>query len=334
MQSRRKLIIVVVAAILALLLIGAVALLVRGFLQLREVDKNLQGASDTLTSLYSQNPFPSGGNLRLERENIKMISDELAHLQLALGQGQVDPTAQSPAKCITQFWETRNALLARAGNNVKVEKTFDFGFGRHMKGDLPSIQDVPRITQQLRIVETLCGILYASRITALGALARQEFEAGAATPAAPAPARGRMPSAVAAKEGSEITVKNSVDATAGVIPPGQLYGKWRFAIQFTARESALLKVLNGFASSSLFIVVTRMEIKGDDKVFDRKEAEALAAKSGEAPEGTVPKETIKSRDARVVCGRDALLTVKVELEVYQFAKPQGLQPGNKPEEGR
>lgn len=334
MQSRRKLIIVVVASILALLLIGAVTLLVRGFLQLREVDGGLQGASDTLTSLYSQNPFPSSVNLRLERENIKTIAGELEHLQLALGAGQIAPVAQTPAKCITQFWETRNALLARAGAMVKVEKTFDFGFGRHMKGDLPSVQDVPRITQQLKIVETLCGILYGAKINALVGLSRQEFESDMASPATSAPARGRTPPAASAKEGSDIVVKNVVDASAGLVPPGQLYGKWRFALQFTAREAALLKVLNDFAGSPLFIVVTRMEIKGDDKVFDRKEAEALATKSSEAPEGAAVKETVKSRDARVVCGRDALLTVKMEVDVYQFAKPQESEPGHKPEEGR
>lgn len=334
MQSRRKILIVVVASLLSLLLIGAVMLLVRGFLQLRDVDRNLQSASDTLTSLYAQNPFPSGGNLRLERENISTVKNELASLQHALGKGQVEPVSQSPAKCITQFWETRNALLAKAGNIVKVEKTFDFGFGRHMKGDLPSIQDVSRITQQLKIVETLCGILYASKIDTLGGLSRQEFEADLAAPPVTAPGRARMPPAVVAKASSEIPVKNFVDATAGVIPSGKLYGKWRFALQFTAREGALTKVLNGLASSPLFIVVTRMEIKGDEKVFDKKEAESLAAKAGEPQDGTAAKEGAKSRDARVVCGRDALLNVKMELEVYQFAKPQGHEPGNRPEGGK
>ena len=329
MQSRRKLVIFIVASVLVLLLAGAATLLVRGFLLLQEVDKNLQSASETLTSLYAQNPFPSGGNLRLERENIKSIGEELFGLQMALGAGQMEPVAQIPAKCITQFWETRNSLLARAGSNVKVEKTFDFGFGKHMKGDLPSIQDVPRLTQQLRIVETLCDILYAARITALSGLYRQEFESES-TPVA-SPARPAPPSAPV-KAGADILLKNTTDASAGLIPQGQLYGRWHFTLQFTARENALMKVLNGLSSSPVFVVVTRMEISGDEKVFDRKEAESLAAKSAEAPDGVAVKETDKPRrDMRVVCGRDALMNVKLELDVYQFAKPQLTESVRKPE---
>lgn len=317
MQSRRKLLIIIVAGILALLLVGAATVMVRGFLQLQEVDQNLQNASETLTTLYSQNPFPSGGNLRLERENIKSIGEELTGLQLAMGAGQVEPVAQSPAKCITQFWETRNSLLARAGTAIKVDKGFDFGFGRHMKGDLPSIQDVPRITQQLKIVETLCDILYAAKISSLTGISRQEFESDAALAVAPG-----KPGPVPVKAGNEMVVKNVVDAMAGIVPLGQLYGRWRFAVQFTARENALLNVLNGLARSPVFIVVSRMEVKGDEKVFDRKEAEAVAAKSAENPEGKDVKDALKPRDARVVCGRDALVNVKLELDVYQFAKPQ------------
>lgn len=326
MQSRRKLLIIIVASILALLLVGAATLLVRGFIQLQEVETNLQSASETLTSLYDQNPFPSGGNLRIERENIKSIGNDLFGLQQALGAGQVEPMAQSPAKCITQFWETRNSLLARAGTAVKVDKAFDFGFGRHMKGDLPSIQDVPRLTQQLKIVETLCDILYASKVSAIAGIFRQEFESDASSVVAAAkPVSVLAP----AKEGSDIILKNTADATAGLIPAGQLYGCWRFVLQFSARESALMKVLNGLSSSPMFVVVTRMEINGDEKVFDRKEAESLASKSSESPGGTGAKEAVKSRDGRIVCGRDALLNVKLELEVYQFLKPQIKAPAKK-----
>jgi len=331
MQSRRKYLIIVVASILALLLVGAVTLLVRGFLQLQEVETNLQSASETLTSLYAQNPFPSSGNLRLERENLKSIGEELQGLQLAMGAGQVEPVAQSPAKCITQFWETRNSLLARAGNTIKVDKAFDFGFGRHMKGDLPSIQDVPRIIQQLKIVETLCSVLYTSKISTLTGFVRQEFESDASLVTVP----GKSASdTVLTKMGSDIVVKNTIDASAGLIPAGKLYGRWRFVLQFSARESALMRVLNGFSSSPLFIVVNRMEIKGDEKVFDRKEAEAVAAKSAEISEGASAKAVVKSRDARVVCGRDALLNVKLELEIYQFEKPQINEPAKKLEGGK
>ncbi|MEI6563366.1 MAG: Amuc_1100 family pilus-like protein [bacterium] len=332
MQARRRILIIIVAVLLSLLLIGAVTLLVFGFLQFSTVEANLSASKSALESLYTQNPFPSGHNLKQERDNIKTIKMELTGLQLAMGAGQVQPAVlQSRAGFITQFWETQKTLLAGAGGITKVNKTFDFGFGRHMNGALPSNDDVPRLTQQLKIVETLCTILYAAKITALTGISRQEFESDPGSgsgmvKSAPAPV-----SAPNSLLSSEIEVRNIRDVAAGTIPAGQSYGRWRFVLQFTARESALMNVMNGLSSSPVFIIVTRMEIKGDEKLFDRREGGAVGAKSVEDPVGAGAKEGPKPRAYRTACGRDTMVNVKLELDVYQFVKPQVDDPGKKPE---
>ncbi|MEI6515601.1 MAG: Amuc_1100 family pilus-like protein, partial [bacterium] len=239
MQSHRKMIVIAVAVVISLLFLGAVALLIRGFIQFHEVETALQASKANLEMLYTQNPFPSSANRKQELENIKDIQQELLDLQSAMGAEQVEPVGQSPAKFITQFFDTKDRrLLVRAiDQNIKLPKGFDFGFGRHMKGDLPAPQDVPRLTQQLKIVEVLCQALYAGNITSLDALSRQEFEVDAVTGAG-----GKV--APAARAG-EIDLKNSVDAGAGLVPEGQFYGRWRFSVQFKARESGLMKILNG-----------------------------------------------------------------------------------------
>lgn len=320
MQSRRKVLIISVAVVLSLLFLGAVALVVRGFIQFSEVETSLAGSKDALESLYVRNPFPSFDNLKLERDNIQTIKQELLDLQSAMGAEQIEPVEQSPARFITQFWETQKSLLAKAGsNNIKVDKNFDFGFGRHMKGDLPAQQDIKRLTQQLKIVEALCNILYTCKISALGGIARQEFEAGATAIVAAKPGAGRS---------AEINLKNIVDPLAGVIPDGKLYGRWHFALSFSGRETAIMNVLNNLANSSVFVVVTSLDVKGDEKLFDHKEVDASASKTTE--EAVPVKDAPKPRDYRVVCGRDALLNVKLELDVYQFAKPQTAEPAKKP----
>jgi hypothetical protein len=320
MQSRRKMIVIALAVVLSLLFLGAVALVVLKFLHFTDAEAVLKENKGRLEFLYGQNPFPSAGNLSVERENIQTIKQEVLDLQSAMGAGQIEPVVQSPARFITQFFDTQRNLLTKAtAAGIAVPKAFDFGFGRHMKGDLPAPQDVPRLTQQLKIVEALCQALYAGNIASLDAFSRQEFEVDAVTSTG-----GKA--APAARAG-EIDLKNSVDATAGLVPEGQLYGRWRFSVQFKGRESGLVKILNGLANNSIFTVVTRLEIKGDEKMFERKDN--VTAK--EAAGAEAEKEGPKTRDYRVVCGRESLLTVKMDVDVLQFSKPQAValekQPG-------
>jgi hypothetical protein len=313
--------VIALALVLGLLFLGSVALVVLKFIHFTDAETVLKEDKKRLEFLYSQNPFPSAANLSLERENIQTIKQEVLDLQLAMGVGQVEPVVQSPARFITQFFDTQRNLLAKAATaGIAVPKAFDFGFGRHMKGDLPAPQDVPRLTQQLKIVETLCQVLYAGNITSLDAVARQEFEVDAVTGAG-----GKTPSAA---RGGEIEMKNSVDPGAGLVPAGQLYGRWRFSVQFKGRESGLMKILNGLANNSIFTVVTRLEVKGDEKVFERKDGAGGAGK--DAAGGETEKEVPKTRDYRVVCGRENLLTIKMDMDVFQFSKPQALGPEKQP----
>ena len=311
--------IVTLAVVLSLLFVGAVAVVVMGFIQYFKVESSLTESKGALERLYGRKPFPSAENLKLERANILAIQQELAGLQAAMGAGQVEPVGQSPAKFVTQFWETRKSLLGRAGSMAKVDKNFDFGFGRHMKGDLPASQDVPRLTQQLKIVEALCNILFTGGITALTGISRQEFEVDAAN----APAKTMM-----GRRDAGMESKNNLDVNAGLIPAGMLYGRWHFVFQFSSREGAVMNVLNGLANSPMFVVVTRFDVKGDESLFARKENEA--AKTVAPEDATAAKDAVKTRDYRVVCGRDAQLNVTLELDVYQFAKSQVVESVNKP----
>lgn len=321
MQSRQKMIVIALAVVLSLLFLGSVALVVLKFIHFTDAERVLKGDKNRLEFLYGQNPFPSAANLHVEKENIQTIRQEVLDLQAAMGSGQIEPVVQSPARFITQFFDTQRNLLSKASAaGIAVPKAFDFGFGRHMKGDLPAPQDVPRLTQQLKIVEALCQALYAGNIISLDALSRQEFEVDAVTGAG-----GKVAPAARARE---IDLKNSVDAGAGLVPQGQLYGRWRFSVQFKARESGLMKILNGLANSSIFMVVTRLEIKGDEKVFERKDGAGAAVK--ETAGGETEKEAPKTRDYRVVCGRENLLTVKMDVDVLQFAKPQTAASAKQP----
>lgn len=321
-------IVVAVAVLFVALFAAAAALLVLGFIDFYKAESALNTSKGQLEFLYGRNPFPADHNLQTERASLETLNKELAGLCAAMSRGQPEAVEQSPAKFVSQFWETRKSLLARAGEaGTKVPETFDFGFGRHMQGELPAAKDVSRLTQQLRIVETLCGILYGARVSELQGLGREEFEedavSGGNTASVPAPTRGRGRAAVA----STPTALNSVNPQAGQVPEGQLFGKWHFVIHFSAKESGALQVLNGLAKTPLFTVVTRMQLVGDNNVAVRNSEAAVkdAEATGELATGKPAKAAaVAARDLRIVSGRDVPVAVVLEVDVYQFAKPAAL----------
>ena len=330
MRSRRKALIIAAVVLFALLFIGVGALLVQWYMAFYSAETALKDTRGRLEFLYGRNPFPSEQNLGIERGNLKTAEKELADLLGAMSRGQVETLEQSPAKFEAQYWEIRGNMLAKAetaGITVVGKNDIDFGFRRPFKGDLPSPKDVSRLTQQLRIVENLVDVLCTARIAELRGIGREEFEVESITGAAGRPSddasTGRHRRAT---ESPGTTVLNTVDAEAGIVPEGQMFGTWHFAFSFTANESALIRVLDGFARNPLFTVVTKMELVGDSKM-SAKAPEATTrpvsgAKGAEAAAIPVPA-TEASRDLRIVCGRDTPVSVKMEVDVFQFAKPAG-----------
>lgn len=324
MQSRRKITIGIVAVFLGILFVVSSVLLWLGFQEFRKEGGRLDASAAELKSLYSHNPFPSVHNVRSERGNLADMEEQLAGLFQALRVGQIESVEQSPPKFSSQFWATHKLLrekALKAGVIIGGQKDFGFGFERHMKGELPLPQDVPRLTQQLRIVEMLCDVLFDARINELKGLGREEFEgeASASGPAQPEPTAGR--SRRGSKAVAVTTSLNCVNRNAGIIPPGALYGTWHFVLKFTAKEKALLDVLNRFARSPAFVVVTDVSLSSPEQGVGRapeKTAEAPPPRRGGAlQEAPVTEET----PGAIVCGHDLPLTVTMELDVYQFAGP-------------
>jgi hypothetical protein len=325
MLSRRKILIVALFVFMGLLFLTAVGLVYRGFVAKHLVGTELDTKWAELDRLYHRNPFSSEQNLKVEQDNLQVLNEEMQSLLAAMGKGQIESVNQSPPKFMAQFWEARSTLKAQAremGVELAGGDEFDFGFGRHMQGNLPAPQDVPRLTQQLKIVQALCGVLYTARIVELKGIGREEFEVDAVSGAAvkPTAPAGRRPQA------GHVSL-NVLGPNAGLIPDGQLFGKWHFTWVFTARESALVSLLNGLARSPVFAVVTRLDVVADDKLFQKAaEPGRVATKTDKRGlEAVVAKEGTPglTRDQRVVCGRSVTpLTVRMELDVYQFVKVQ------------
>jgi len=325
---------VALVTVIVLMLIGAGALLVRGFMEFYQAETRLGAKKAELEALYTRNPFPSAGNLEVERGNLAGLDEQLADLLKEMGRGQIQSEEQSPPKFMAQFWGTHKNMMNRARERgVKVPESFDFGFGKHMSGSLPAPQDVARLTQQLRIVQKLCGVLFESGISEMEGVGRDEFEVDAKVgsgDAAPQPRRSR-------RGGAETVALNTYDSSAGLIPEGSLTGRWRFVFKFTAKEGALLAVLNRLAQEPLFVVVSDLEVEGDSgiKSLSVESAAKAGSAKGESAAGDAAAAAAAAnvpRDLRIVCGRDTPLKARLALEVYQFQVPRPAQAA-KPGEG-
>jgi stress-induced morphogen len=320
MKSRKKMWLAAGAALAVILLAGALLLLYRTWNDWRRTGAQLDASQRELRRLFGMNPFPSQRNIDSEKKNLAALRTELAKLQKALREGEIKPVPQSPSAFNAQFWSVQKDLLAEAkARNVMVPDNYSFGFQRHMEGVFADHQDVPRLTQQLLMVQELCRLLYNAKITELKSIVRQEFEGGDVA----APARGAA------------NADNPVVKDAGLIPEGRLSGQLHFTFRFTARSSALREALNQIARHRMIMAVTRCEIAGEDwhalapraATPEKKEKTTAAPRpiakilgrttpapeaAPEKPEGPLP------RDQRMVCGREVLLDVILDLDVYNF----------------
>ncbi len=316
---RRRVWIGAAAGAVALLCVAAVALLARGWLAYRRAEAGLNGARAELERLYARNPFPSEENVKEEQRKEAALRRELAGLLARLAEGQTPEIEQSPARFMAQFWDTRQSLLnAARERGVSVPEDMAFGFGRYMTGNLPNSPDVMRLTQQLTIMQALVSSLFEARISALTGVGREEFE-GEAAPETAAPVERRRGAAagVAATSASALNTRNP---QAGLIEGDALYGVWRFKIEFTGREAALLEALNRMAEHRLFVVVKTLRLDSSERGLDVGAEGGRAGGRDEAKTAAASADGSVARDERILTGRDLPLSARVELEVYQFRK--------------
>lgn len=337
MQSRRKLIIVLVSVVLGILFVVACVLLALGFKEFRKEEGRLDASRAELQRLYGHDPFPSVHNVRTERANLADMEEQLANLFATLKSGQIESVEQSPPKFSAEFWETRKQLYEKARKDGVIsgggpKDSFGFGFERYMQGAMPLPQDVPRLTQQLQIVETLCKSLFNARITELSGIGREEFEgetSGGGAAAQPEPTAGGR-----TRRGPKVTAVsaslNTVNRAAGIIPSDRSYTAWHFVFRFTAKEKALLDVLNGFARAPVFIVVTDMTLSSPEQGLARQSeagAETTPARRGGSAM-KAPEAPAEGGRTTIVCGHDLPLTVAMGIDVFQFAAPSASSPGS------
>ena len=312
-------------AMFALLAAGGYAL-VRRTAAAREARGQRDAAFTRLVALFQANPFPDAANADRMNSQVQRLGQMRAAMTNTLAQRDVPLPELSPSRFIQDLQTAlRDRLQARApiveGSRV-IPEGFAFGFDRYLGANapMPAEADVPRLAQQLVMVENLVNEVYASQVSALRGIEREVFEA--ATAPEPEAARPR----------------NRARAGASAF-----YRSQRFRMVVEGRQSTIGDLLNRFAAMPMFVVVQDVEMRkqGEDlrppqaaapgapvpgapgtSVFGSPEAARSTDSAGEAAAPAEAPVSDLPPSRRLVSGReiDPLIEARIELDVFNFKK--------------
>jgi hypothetical protein len=311
--------------------VGGILFLTAGFVLYRSIvrfdtaNDDLKRVKLELSSYYEAPIFPSAENVEQELENARQVDVWFAELMETLGQGNVNSAERSPSKFIGILEKVRNRLIGesqKAGTELpSATQSFAFGFDRYSgTGTLPKPQDVPRLMEQLAIINRLCTVMFKNRIKGISTITRD----GGASDAPVANARRRR--GRPGKPASPQKTVGSPSARPGVIGEGALFAKLHFVFEFRAKESALVTILNDLASSSIFIAVTSLSVSKPSPEFvpaavdPEAERTARSEFGGARPSAAAQPKTHNLGPNAPICGikMEIPMDIRLELDVYKF----------------
>ena len=296
--------------ILVILLIIAVFNFVSASTHYAKEKRALQTASTRLEQLYRRDPYPSLENVRKEAANLSEFLDVYNALNASLMYGQINPEQMEAADFMPLLENTLRRLKKLLNNaHVIFPSTFAFGFERYAGGQLPFPGDIPRLVQQLKITEKLCGIICDSDVIELLSFSREIFESDVESQISKSGGSGRKRGAAAPVPlpSKDHDAEQDLD---------QLYTTQHFTIVFRAREHAVFDVMNRLARDTMFTTVTYVQMTNKKQALqERITLQSFPQTS--AVSGAEGACKVLSRDRRVVLGKEDI-EVKLEVDIYQF----------------
>ena len=329
MKFRKYMSFIVSGCIALLLLIITLVFLVRWQKKYTDVKNSLNSKETELRSLNGRNPFPSKENLQIERDNVVKLRSQLADLREWMKKGQIKMVeATNPTEFQVQLNPRLKKLLIKAkAVNTELDSNFKFGFPKYAQGEMPAPKDVPRLSRQAQMIESICNIMFDERIDALTAITRQKFDVREnASSTTTYDGYGNAFDDNKPKKPSEDESKEEQRDDYG------MYAWETFTVEFRAKESALWSTLRSFANTNLLISVESLSFEtlednpaatqswGSDKKskvhgFGSGDSRTRGANFG-LPTPVAEPEVV-AREKRVVAG-GGVLNVTMKLNFYRF----------------
>ncbi|MFO7870239.1 MAG: Amuc_1100 family pilus-like protein [Kiritimatiellia bacterium] len=306
-MEKKNIIVLSVVVAVGVLLVFATVLLLKGIHELSEATEELDRSKKEYRAFYSMAPFPSRENVARVQENVKTLNHWYALLDKAVKEGQTvtGDFDRSPNQFLGRLEETRNRLFRSYEG-----EPFDFGFSHYIEtGVPPPPEKVPKLTQQLVIIEDLCEVLFENEVGNIQSVTRLEFEGTASSTFSPS---SRSSRSSRRRPRGRPSVGTPATGSRGAEPQEEDYETLRFGLEFTAMEYKVWKVMNLLARHDLFIVVKAVRL-GKTEPGVRNFPEARGERSG------LP-DSWKYKEQRLVSGPEIQvpLKVKIVLDIYVF----------------
>ncbi len=327
---------------LALLAVG-VYFLMSSAAAAREARVRRDDADKRLAALYRANPFPDAANTERMNQQVLLLEQMRDTMTNALAARDIPQPELSPSRFIQTLQRTlRDRLLPEApiveGGRV-VPDGFTFGFERYLAANapMPAEADVPRLAQQLTMVENLVGEVYAAQVVALRSIEREVFESSAEDTGAAETRRSRGRGGRGSTPSTAAPVRSAAQSS-------ELYSSQRFTLVVKGRQASIGTLLNRLACMPMFVVVRDVELRkksedlrpppSDDApaAGDAAQPVSLFAAPQEAPADAAAATTGSGGAAaenevsdlpparRLVSGReiDPVIEARIELDVFNF----------------
>lgn len=307
MNWRKHMVLMVGGGIAVALLIAALVVLVRFQGQYATTTQELEKARLSLQQLNARNPYPSEENVKKTRENLAALTAQAQDMQDLLQKNQITGAKVEPAEFAPLLEKTSRRLQQKAQESeVILPPGFAFGFPRYAEGALPSANAAFRLVGQLKAVETLCEVVFQSRIAQLDSLERDTFEEGGLTEDA-AGTDGRRGRRAASEAAPSVNIVPRVETN-------ELYSVERIALSFQGRETAVWDAINAIVRQPSFMVIADLRLENSLAVVGN-----LGKKT---PVAVITGEKIlipqyPSHDDRIVAGREYVIASLV-VDLYHF----------------
>lgn len=333
---------------------GVLAFLSQGkFSAAAKADKRVKSDRKKLEEVYRSELFPSSENVELLKTQAEALSQMRAAFTNDLAKFNTPAPRRTPSVFMQVLPALTRSLVDKApvvdGRKI-VASGFTFGFDRYLgqTAVMPVESDVPRLLQQLYIVDELVKTLYASQVSQITSVSREIFESGAS--AVSEPEEGRV--GRGRHRGGRSGAPQERPAESAQTTFNGLYSAQHFKVSFTARQTAAIDFLNRVAGlEKFFCVVTDATFRktAPDVVLPVEKTEASTPRPFQDPsssrrsrhgrsggEDTETQEAAPAAEEglavqkvsslpavlRTMSGPeiDPVLSVSVEIDVYYFGR--------------
>ena len=349
-MNRSKIILIAVSAVFAILVVAAGVLAYNQHTAAVKARKGRDREFKDLEDVFRDDIFPSETNVTVLRDNVQRLVETRENLEKSLSAMNVPAPTNVTASVFMQTLQDLVIRKVKAAPVVEgkrsVSPDFAFGFERYVgpASRMPRDKEVPRLVQQLRVIVLLTDEMYAANVLHIRSIGREIFEEGSGevTPEdeeSGGRGRGRGRGRRGARGADEGESPSGGDKTALLAPIStDLYEGQHYVLRFTARQDAVIDLLNRIARLRYFAVVTdvRMKKLGPDVrqpiTPNEKEGEGRSSRRGAKAENP---DVVQDAEAmpvlsdlppaqRLMSGPDVdpPLDVTVELDVLNFSREE------------